>query len=167
MPWESRHQGSSATTGILWSHKHEQTNKQTNKQNNQGKYQAPCWTSGIEKISGPLLDLRPTREKYQTLYCRAVKLANFFNFGPMWLSNPGQVTLSWSQSISRGSGFAIYSGVGCHHQGWHSGMSSHQNSTYEIVAMRSSIWWCSHISIIVSFDMRTAELLCTCIASAN
>ena len=33
------------------------------------------------------------------------------------------------------AGFALYSAVDCHHQGWHSGPSLCQNSAYEIVAI--------------------------------
>ena len=44
-----------------------------------------------------------------------------------------------------------------HHQGWLVDAILAQNSAYEIVTMRSSIWRRSQMSIIVSFDTPSAE----------
>ena len=61
------------------------------------------------------------------------------------------------RDIVRGSSFAICSGVQSHHQGWHVDASLSQNSAYEIVTMRCSIWRRSEVSIVVSFGTPTAE----------
>ena len=59
--------------------------------------------------------------------------------------------------VSDGSGFAICSGVQSHHQGWPVDAILAQTSVYKIVAMGSSIWWRSQVSIIVPFDTPTAD----------